>query len=295
MSLCPVCLISEPSLKELSAHLVERAGQSDPGHIMWLNRNVTSRKLDTDGLSSKFSEIMRYSDLKRWFVDIFVRRFFGEPAHRFIRLMQKPTKELLAGYAIEHHHFLKQWVKSCAYILAKTDSEEVAQYEMENMSTEYFGWNGLPSHHEYLLQMGEAAGISREQILNSKPLGKTEDSIALWRRIARESHWLLILSAMHPLELIANKRIRKYGGTYGYFDPSILSDGSIPEAAARFLYQGYSADQSHSEDALEFISRYSQELDMVEECQEIFLASVDAFDLYLLARIERGDLLKGKL
>ena len=77
------------------------------------------------------------------------------------------------GYVTEHYHFLKQWVKSCAYILGRTDFSEIQKYEFDNISEEYFGKDGQPAHVDLLLQMGESVGLKKVEVISSVPLEKT--------------------------------------------------------------------------------------------------------------------------
>ena len=102
------------------------------------------------------------------------------------------------------------------------------------------------------------------------------------------------MASMHSLELIASRKIREYGASMGYFDPAILKDGSITEEAANFLSEGYNADVSHSETALDLIEKYSTEMRNIQDCQAVFLKSIEVFDDYLNARLERGMMLEDK-
>ena len=47
--LCPVCGTPAADPGSLAEHLVTRAGTSDAGHIMWMNRNVTKLALPVAG------------------------------------------------------------------------------------------------------------------------------------------------------------------------------------------------------------------------------------------------------
>ena len=45
LSRCPVCgTPASGGAPALAGHLVEQAEQSDAGHVMWLNRHVTSQR-----------------------------------------------------------------------------------------------------------------------------------------------------------------------------------------------------------------------------------------------------------
>ena len=104
----------------------------------------------------------------------FIERFFGKRPHPFVLALQRPTRPVLLGYVLEHQHFLKQWVRSLSWVLAKTDSSEATREELDNITTEFYGHGSdQPSHYELLLRMGESLGLKREETLATPPLPAT--------------------------------------------------------------------------------------------------------------------------
>ena len=142
--------------------------------------------------------------------------------------------------------------------------------------------------------MGESYGATRSDIYNTVPLNATKRAIAIWDLTARSFPFYEGMAAMHSLELIANRNLKNYGARIGYFDPHILKDGSISKEAVDFLREGYSADVSHSETALALIDKYADTEDKKQNCMAVALRSMDEFSDYLLARLERGELLENK-
>ncbi len=283
------------TIARLSDHFYAMQLKNDSDHIMWLNRYIGKSKMGQDELELRFEKFFRTDSLKKWIISRFVEKFYSENVHRFILEMQRPTPAVLKGYASEHHHFLKQWVRSCAQIISNTDEEDVQKFEIENIISEWYGIPGrLPSHHELLIRMGESYGLTKEEIYSSEPLPQTKKAVEMWDRICRESTFVEGMAAMHSLELIASRNIKSLGAKIGYFDPEILHDGSITEEAAAFLGEGYNADVSHSENALDLMEKYSAKLRNVQDCQAVFLKSIELFDDYLNARLERGVLLENK-
>ena len=94
--------------------------------------------------------------------------------------------------------------------------------------------------------------------------------------------------AMHGLELIANKNMRKEGASKHYFDPEILETNEINTASKDFLREGYQADVYHAEEALKLVEKYAIELKIVDNVQATFLKSIDMFDKYLMSRVQRA-------
>jgi pyrroloquinoline-quinone synthase len=281
----------------LGRHLSERADASDSGHIRWLHQYVGKRKTEPPAIAERTRAVFDLAPTGRlagWIRRRFVERFYGERPHPFVLALQHPAPTTLLGYAIEHQHFLRQWVRSCAFVLARTDKPDVALYEIDNINTEFGGLGpDRPAHYELLLRMGESLGWDRDRIVGTPPLPDTRRAIEAWQDLAESEHWVATMAAMHGLELIASRDLRRHGARLPYFDPTILRDGEITDAAKAFLREGYEADVGHSEQALALVERYAAELGRAEDVQAVFLFSMDRFDDYLMARLERAERLDG--
>ena len=258
---------------------------------MWLNRNITKDSGDEPRLAKLLGGFLDASELglRNWIKHRFIERFFGDKPHPFVLALQHPTKGVLLGYVLEHQHFLKQWVRSLSWVLAKTDSPEATKEELDNITTEFYGFGpDKPSHYELLLRMGESLGLNRGEILSTPPLPATSEAINLWQEIGEKRHWVETMAAMHSLELIANRDVRKDGARLTYFDPAILKGDEVTRQTKDFLWEGYEADVEHSEVPLEMVERFASSLGIVDRVQFTFLRSMEAFDSYLMARLERG-------
>ncbi|MEM0374611.1 MAG: C2H2 type zinc finger domain-containing protein [Sulfolobaceae archaeon] len=292
MPICPICEIKYNDWKDVAAHIFEFTRKNDPSHIMWLNRNLELNETSIDELSNKLERFFKIEKgLSDWIRSKFIFKFYSEKPHPFILAMQKPTRAVLLGYVIEHQHFLRNWVRVLSLIIAKTDKDDVVRYEIENMAVEFLGWGDRPSHYELLLRMGESLGMRREEILSLSPLPSTLSAIRTWRKIAETKSWVETMAAMHSLELVADRSLRKYGAKMHYFDPSILESDEYPKAVKDFLREGYEADEYHAGEALELVEKYASELNLIEEVQVSAIKSFDAFSKYLLARLERAMLI----
>jgi pyrroloquinoline-quinone synthase len=271
--------------------LVAQAEDSDPDHVRWLNQNLTRRKVVADDLVPRIRTVfdLGTGSLTEWIKSRFVAKFFGAAPHPFVLALQHPSRSTLLGYVVEHQHFLRQWVRSCAFIMARTDRPEVILYELDNLTTEFGGFGpDRVSHYELLLRMGESLGVDRSVTLSTPPLPATRRAIERWNEMATREHWVAVMAAMHSLELIANRNLVRDGASVPYFDPGILRGNEITPAAQNFLREGYEADVDHSDQALALVRRFTAELDVLEEVQSVFLRSIDLFDDYLVARLERA-------
>jgi pyrroloquinoline-quinone synthase len=295
---CPVCgeEFGPHNFDSLAIHFVDLSKVSDTVHITWLNRNISKNKTDSVELSSLLSNYFSLGGkgISNWIIRNFVNSFRGDNPHPFIVAMQDYNEDVLRGYVLEHHHFLKQWIKSCAYVIAKSDIEAIQDYELENIMTELHGFGAeLPSHHELLIRMGESLGLTRNEILNSIPLPATANAVKVWNNIASNKTWIEAMTAMHSLELIANRDLGKYGAKYAYFNPDILKSDLVKREVKDFLREGYEADVSHSYVALSLVEKHCTK-ENVEEIQSSFLRSSMVFSSYLDARLQRGEMIENK-
>jgi pyrroloquinoline-quinone synthase len=299
MTKCSSCGETFPAgdYDSLGSHYYDLAEKSDVQHVMWLNRYVTRKKTkDAKELSallaSYFDLRQTGGNLQKWMRLRFIDRFYGSSPHPFVVAMQHPTRSTLLGYVFEHQHFLRQWVRSCSYIVAKTDQADATMYELDNINTEFGGiGTERPAHYELLLRMGESYGVDRKKVLATPPLPDTASAIEFWDDLARTEHWVETMAAMHGLELIADRTLLEDGAKMSYFNPAILEpeNHEVTEATKDFLREGYEADVEHSKKALDLVEKYAKELDLVENVQATFLKSIDMFHRYLNARLQRAE------
>jgi pyrroloquinoline-quinone synthase len=291
---CPACLLplGDEDLLGLASHLVDRAADSDSAHVRWLNQNLSRQKSEPADLLPGLQRVFELGPdgIKGWIKSKFIAKFYGKNPHPFVLALQHPTRATLLGYVIEHQHFLRQWVRSCSFIMARTDQPKAVFYELDNLNTEFGGFGpGRVSHYELLLRMGESLGVDRARVLATDPLPATRRAIEAWNEIATREHWVSAVAAMHSLELIANRNLVDDGATVRYFDPTILKGSEISDAAKNFLREGYEADVTHSDEALDLVTEFAKGAGLIEAVQSTFLRSIDLFDDYLLARLERAD------
>jgi pyrroloquinoline-quinone synthase len=99
MPTCPSCEIKFSSWKGLSQHINELANtKSEPHHVMWLNRNISTERLEVTELSNKLEKFFESpSGLSSWIRQRFGEKFYGNNPHPFILAMQKPNSAVLLG------------------------------------------------------------------------------------------------------------------------------------------------------------------------------------------------------
>jgi pyrroloquinoline-quinone synthase len=124
-------------------------GRSKPKHFMWLNRNLGPKSIvPKTTVEGPRGVLPRPRGISSWIRAKFIERFYGERPHPFIVAMERPSREVLLGYEIEHQSFLKNWVKVPFSIVFCTDREEAVKYELENIAAEFLGFKGISFHYE---------------------------------------------------------------------------------------------------------------------------------------------------
>lgn len=290
---CPVCLArpARNDFASMSEHFLSPASASDGEHVKWLDRHAGGEGQAAGSLALRLETLYdTHGNLGGWIAGRLIERIYGDPPHPFILRLQHPDMKTIYGYVMEHHHFLVQWIRSCAAVITKTDVEEVQLYEIDNIISEFRGNPPeQPSHHELLLRMGESIGIDRSVVYSTSPLPATARCLGWWRKISEECHWVEIMAAMHTLELTANPDIKKMGSKLTYFDPAILEDEGYGKEVRRFLYEGYSADAAHSMEAIDLIVKHCTDDQLRLDTQSVVYRTVSLLDDYLMARLERGE------
>ncbi|CAC12068.1 hypothetical protein [Thermoplasma acidophilum] len=287
--ICPVCEKSVNDMQGLALHFRSGSIHGDGKHASWISAEQIEHGISDSDLSDVLIRIFRPEEsLIRWARMEFIAKFYAHP-HPFMEAMQKPTVPVLLGYVIEHRFFLKNWIRTLSMVIHSTTSDDAFEYEVENVATEYIGLNGKPSHLELLLRMGEALGMSRKRIMEYSPLPETSQAIEVWYGISNRYSWIDTMGAMHVLELVADRTLVDDGSPIHYFNPEILKGSDYPEAVKNFLMEGYEADVGHAGEALKIVQAATMD-DLTT--RSIMLRSMDAFYVYLNARMRRARMLE---
>ncbi|WP_297215604.1 iron-containing redox enzyme family protein [Thermoplasma sp.] len=287
--ICPVCEGKVQTLHDLGVHFGNMSIRGDANHTSWIYAELGGKYMDYSDLEEAFDMVFSPQvSLAKWARLAFIRKFYTDP-HPFIQAMQRPSIPVLLGYVIEHRFFLRNWIRTLSSVIHSTTSEEAFNYEIENVATEYIGFNGRPSHLDLLIRMGEALGMTRKRIMEYTPLPETSKAIEVWYSISSHYSWVDTMGAMHVLELVADRTLVDDGAKMHYFDPGILNSSEYPQEVRDFLMEGYKADVDHAGKALKIVE--SETMDDLTT-RSIMIRSMDAFYLYLNARLRRSRMLE---
>ena len=299
MSKCPVCAESfrKNDLESLAKHLQMANERNDAAHVGWLREYIPMDNYNGGAFSTALADFFAVpdGDLKSWIEKRFIDRFLGDTPHPFIEAMQKPKKSLFLGFAAEYFFYMKQRIKSCSYIIARTDKYDVQRYEAQIVMPELQDVDGKDrSQRELMLRMCESLGVSRDLIVNGAPLPPTIHSIKMWNQISESDHWLEAMGAINTLDLLHSRVLKERGAKYDLYHKGVLDNEWIPDQVKVFLQYIVDPKNDRTAEGLDLMAKHAKELNMTEEVQSTFLRSADAFDRHLQARLTRSKQFEGK-
>ncbi|MCL4329300.1 MAG: hypothetical protein M1410_06960 [Candidatus Thermoplasmatota archaeon] len=298
MAKCPVCAetFKKHDIDSLAKHFQMLNDRNDAFHVGWLREYVPMDNYNGAGFSKNLAAFFSIpdGDVKTWMEKKFIDRFLGDKPHPFIDAMQRPKKSLFLGFAAEYYFFLKQKIKSCSYVIAKTDKIEIQRFEGKVIMPELINPDGSnTSQMTLLIRMSESLGVSKDVIVNGVALPPTIHSIKLWNQISETDHWLEIMAAVNALDMLNSKAMRDRGAKFDLYNKGVLDNEWIPDQVKVFLNFVVNPANDTSQESLTLISKYAKELDMTEDVQSTFLRSLDAFDRHLQARLTRAKQFEG--
>ncbi|MCL4334859.1 MAG: hypothetical protein M1402_02020 [Candidatus Thermoplasmatota archaeon] len=292
MTSCPVCgeRFEIGDYNSLASHFNRNINKNDLSHIDWIRSNVPMADYESDTFVERLKAYfeIKPGKLSDWIWKRLIDKFFGEKPNPFIESMQRPKKVTFMGYSMENYPYVKQRVKSFAYVIAKTDSDDVQSYEAELISHDLV-YNGKSnaSNIALLLNMAESVGLPKETVMNTMPLPPTLHAIKLWNSIAETGHWLEIMASMNLLDLVYSPRVTEMGGKISFYGKGVIDNEWIPDEVKAYLKLSRDVTGKNADVALELVEKYSEDLNMVEIVQATFLRSIDALERHLQARATR--------
>lgn len=296
---CPVCgeRYDKGDFASLATHFSRYIDRNEPSHIDWARSNIPLADYESTAFIEKLQAFFSVTpeNAEKWFWKRIADRFYQDKPNPFIEAMQRPKKSTFMGYAMENYSFARQRVKSLAYVIAKTDKDDVQVYEGRILAGDLI-YNGSSdkSNVALLIQMAESVGLPRDTLMNSMPLPPTLHSIKLWNTIAESGHWLEIMASSNLLDLVYSPKVTENGAKMYYFGNGVIDNEWIPDHVKDYLKFTKEVIGRNAEEGLHLVIRYALEMKVLEDVQSIFLRSLDAFDRHLQARMTRAKQFEAK-
>ncbi len=219
-----------------------------------------------------------------------VDRFYGPRPPEGLARLFSPDRAYQAALVFEHWQFLTGFPRWVGSIIAGTPHLDVISYEVDNLYGELIHDPSVHGgHYGLVLDAGEDAGLSREEIQRGPPGPKMARALEDWYSIARDRPWVETMAAVHATEMLADQRLRDRPG---YHLPHLMGDeaflqGSPYAPQVRKFLATTRADTEHAGRAAELVARYAAEASSEEAVWRTFVRSMDNMALYFEAIAER--------
>jgi pyrroloquinoline-quinone synthase len=177
--------------------------------------------------------------------------------HPFYTTWQKGelTLDALRGYACQYYQHVLAFPRYVSGTHANCDDLADRQELLENLREEEEGPN---NHPELWLRFGEALGLTRDDMINSKPLPETVALDETYKRITKDAPFVSGISALYAYESqvpeVAGTKMHGLKEFYGNTDKQQL----------KFFIVHKSLDVEHSKVTRNMVARYVE----TEEAQE---------------------------
>lgn len=296
---CPVCgeKYEKGDFDSLATHFNRFIDRNEPSHIDWVRSNVPLADYESSAFIEKLQAFFAVTPetVEDWFWKRLIDKFYKEKPTQFIEEMQRPKKSTFMGYAMENYSYAKQRVKSLAYVIAKTNKDDVQVYEGKMLTGDLvFNGSSNRSNVALLIGMAESVGIPRDTLVNSMPLPPTLHAIKFWSSIAETGHWLEIMASTNLLDLVYSPKLTEKGSKLYYFGDNVVDNEWIPGEVKDYLKFTREVIGTNAEEGLTLVAKYAEELKVLEQVQCVFLRSLDAFDRHLQARMTRAKQFEAK-
>jgi len=161
------------------------------------------------------------------------------------------TLDALKGYACQYYHHVLQFPTYVSGAHANCDDLPDRQELLENLVEEEQGPN---NHPELWLRFGEALGLSREELIESRPLPETTNLITTYRRLTKDSPFIGGIAALYAYESqvpeVAGTKMAGLKRFYGIDDPQGL----------KFFIVHHSLDVEHSKVTRNLVAKYGGDI-----------------------------------
>jgi pyrroloquinoline-quinone synthase len=184
--------------------------------------------------------------------------------HPFYTTWQKGelTMDALRGYACQYYQHVLAFPKYVSGTHANCDDLADRQELLENLREEEEGPN---NHPELWLRFGEALGLSREDMINARPLPETIALDETYRRITKDSPFVSGIAALYAYESqvpeVAGTKMHGLKEFYGITNKQQL----------KFFIVHKSLDVEHSQVTRRMVARYVES----EDAQQVATKAVE--------------------
>lgn len=199
-----------------------------------MNRQVDDQlQLEIDAL------ILRYMENIRWF-DYSENRLTSQGAGEYVKQHGVFTRHSRCCWA--------QVVGNCPEVEARRFIVAENLYEEEGSDEN--------SHYLKLVRMGQALGLTAEQVHRATPLPSTRAAMLIWETLCKDRHWILGCVAKASLEQVNQVQCGEMSATEGHRWMRTLG---LSKDEVEFWLMHDELDKEHGSGAFELALKYLPE------------------------------------
>lgn len=164
------------------------------------------------------------------------------------RLTKEGARVLIEQWSSFTRHSRQCW----AYVVGNCPIIEVRKFIVTENLYEEEAQEGH-SHFEILVRMGEALGLSRDQIVGAKPLPSTTVALLAWESLTKNRNWYEGLAAKSVLERTNNPGCGNFSHNQAEHWTRQLG---LSKQDTEFWWMHDSVDQIHGDGSLKLLEKY---------------------------------------
>jgi len=182
------------------------------------------------------------------------------------------SREALQEYARQYYAFESTFPRLLSALHTRSERPDVRQQILDNLWDEE---HGEVNHAELWLRFGEALGLSREELIESRPLPETTNLITTYRRLTKDSPFIGGIAALYAYESqvpeVAGTKMAGLKRFYGIDDPQGL----------KFFIVHHSLDVEHSKVTRNLVAKYGETSEDEEEALNAVDEATAALNTFL--------------
>jgi pyrroloquinoline-quinone synthase len=135
-------------------------------------------------------------------------------------------------------------------------------------------------HVELLIQMGEALGLTRQEILATPMLPETTVAINVWENLTRNRTWIEGMAALQVLERTNDENLAKKFGLPPQLGLNPWERLGLTKKDTEFIWVHVEADKEHAGGEAMALTTYARTPEIQEKVLEVSRESLAAWKLY---------------
>lgn len=195
-----------------------------------------------------------------------------EPDLKEVAEQRGLTREGARRMVLERSWFNRAWPRWLAGVTTNCPYKDVNKYLIANMYEEGVNDHRVGTdHNELLLRMGEALGLTRDEINAYQASPVTVAATSYWANTSRTAPWLYGFTALVCLEISAARRaMGPHFRERGVKSSEALAKLGLPPRAIQGSTNHDAAEEDHGTEALQLLLKHAD----TEEKQETVLSAI---------------------